>query len=163
MSVRHPFTRWQRSLGGFAMCAFMALPLSAIAGAETPQDSAAVHSVTLTTDLLDRMSQAVREANTALEDAEDSVMILTDDEGRPRTVAALTAEVAANSATRAALARHHLDAHQFVLTSLALIDGYTTAMLLQSHASIHPDDVPAAQLRFCQQHMAEIKAMYADG
>ncbi len=59
--------------------------------------------------------------------------------------------------------RHHLDARQFVLTSLALIDGYSAAMLLQGHTSIHPDDVPAAQLRFCQQHMAEIKAMYADG
>jgi hypothetical protein len=141
----------------------MALPLSAIAGAESPQDSVAVHSVTLTVDLLDRMSQAVREANGALQDSEDSVMVLTDDEGRPRTVAALTTEVNANPATRAALARHHLDAHQFVLTSLALIDGYTAAMLLQSHSPVHPDDVPAAQLRFCQQHMAEIKAMYADG
>lgn len=164
MPVRHLPARWHRRLGAFALaCAFIALPLSAIAGAETPQDSAAVHAVTLSADLLDRMSQAIREANTALKDSEDSVMVLTDDQGRPRTVAALTAEVDANPATRAALARHHLDARQFVLTSLALIDGYSAAMLLQSHTSIHPDDVPTVQLRFCQQHMAQIKAMYADG
>lgn len=48
----------------------------------------------------------------------------------------------------------HLDARQLVLTSLALIDGNSAAMLLQSHTSIHPDDVPTAQL---------LKAMYADG
>lgn len=163
MPVRHPHA-CRHTLGRVAIaCAFIAPPLSAIAGAEAPQDSAAVHAVTLTTDLLQRMSQAVREANAALESTEDSVMVLTDDQGRPRTVAALTAEVGANPATRAALARHHLDARQFVLTSLALIDGYTAAMLLQSHAPVHPDDVPATQLRFCQQHMAEIKAMYGDG
>jgi hypothetical protein len=164
MPARHLFAWWHPSFAVLALaCTFVVLPLSATAGAEAPQDSAAVHSVALTTDLLDRMSQAIREANAALKDSEDSVMILTDDQGRPRTVAALTTEVEANSATRAALARHHLDARQFVLTSLALIDGYTTAILLQSHASIHPDDAPAAQLRFCQQHMAQIKAMYADG
>ena len=164
MPARHLPARWHRRLGAFAMaCAFIALPLSAVAGAEAPQDSAAVHAVALSADLLDRMSQAIREANAALKDSEDSVMVLTDDQGRPRTVAALIAEVDANPATHAALARHHLDARQFVLTSLALIDGYSAAMLLESRSPMHPEDVPAAQLRFCQQHMAQIKAMYADG
>jgi hypothetical protein len=163
MHARHLSDRWHRSLGGIAIaCVFAALPLSAIAGAENPRDTAAVHSVALTADLLDRMSQAVREINAALKDTEDSLMMLTDDQDRPKTVATLTTEIETNPAASAALARHHLDARQFVLTSLALIDGYSVAMLLDGHAPIHPDDTPAAQLRFCQKHMAEIKAMYAD-
>ncbi|CAM5576551.1 hypothetical protein [Rhodanobacter lindaniclasticus] len=161
MPIRHLSAGWRR-LGYVAIaCAFIALPLSAAAGAETPQDTAAVHAVTLSTDLLHRMSQAIGEANAAMANSEDSVMVLTDDDGHPRTVAALTAEVDANPATHAALLRHHLDARQFVLTSLALIDGYSAALQLQSHTTVSTGDVPAAHLRFCQQHMAEIAAMYA--
>ncbi|QRP62826.1 hypothetical protein I6J77_11860 [Rhodanobacter sp. FDAARGOS 1247] len=164
MHVRHFFHRWHGSLAALVIaCACLALPPAAIAGAENPQDSAAVHAVTLTADLLERMSQAVHETDAALESTEGSLLVLTDDQDRPKTVATLTAEVEANAAARAILARHHLDARQFVLTSLALINGYSAAMLLQSHSPVHPDDVPAAQLHFCQQHMAVIKAMYADG
>lgn len=165
MHLRHDLDPWQRSLGAFAIacaCALITLSPPAIAAAESPQNSAAVHAVMLTPEPLDRMSQAVREADVALTVSGDSLLILTDDQDRPKTVAILTAEIEANRAARTILARHQLDARQFVLTSLALINGYSAAMALQSHAPVQGGDVPRAQLHFCQQHMAMIKAMYVN-
>lgn len=140
-------------------CAIAILPTPTIAGEQNPQATAAVRAVNLDADLLNRVSAAALEATAALRD-KDSVMSLTDDQDQPRTVEALVAEVDASPETQAALARQRLSSRQFVLTTLALINGYSAAVGMgATHTFDEHIGATLEQARFCQQHMAQIKTM----
>ena len=150
------------------LCAFVLssaiaiLPTTAIAGEQNPQATAAVRAVNLNADLLNRVSAAALDASAALRD-KDSVMSLTDDQDQARTVEALVAEVDASPEAQTALARHHLSSRQFVLTTLALINGYAAALGMQvTHTLDARTGATIEQARFCQQHMAQIKKMFSD-
>ena len=143
------------------LCSLGSVPTQVFADATNPQATAAVRSVKLTDALLKRMSAATLEATAALRD-KDSVMSLTDDQDRPRTIDALIAEVEASPEAQTALARQHLSSREFVLTSLALINGYSAAIGMQAtHTLDARTGATPEQMHFCQQHMPQIAAMYS--
>lgn len=107
MSTQHAPRLWLHLCVLVLLCSMGNAPTQAFAGAENPQATAAVRSVKLSDALLKRMSAATLEATTALRD-KDSVLSLSDDQGRPRTIDALVAEVDASSEAHTALARQHL-------------------------------------------------------
>ncbi len=134
------------------------------AGVEDPRDTAAVQAVTLDDALFQRYRETTGELIPAMDD-QDAVMVVQDDQGRPRRAATLAAELDASPIASRILASHHMSSHQYVLVFLALINGSMQAngMPFSDSEGEHPSDrwgATRAQESFCRKHMAEIQATF---
>ncbi len=152
----------RHGLGAFTLAfTLAAVSPTASAGMENPRDTAAVQAVALDVELLHHIIAISQEARAAL-DGQDSVFYLRDEHNRPRTVDAIVAELSARPGVMAVLKRHRLDVRQYVLATLALMNGYLAAMRIRSTgesswSQLDQWGVSKEHARFCMDHLDEIQ------
>lgn len=152
---RAPRTLIGSLLLGLAV-AFAAAP--AIAGVENPRDSAAVNAVQLDMATVKRLV-AVANVQKTLDDP--PLLFLRTKPGKvQKTLPELIAELHGAPELEAAVKAQGFTPREYLVTAMAWANAWFGYFLAQSGDDAATKmGVPAAQLRFVEQHAAELKAL----
>ena len=154
---RCSFARSARSFAALFFAAILAsLASPALAGVENPEDTPSVQAVQFDMALVKRLN-AVGQAIGKIDDA-PTLYLRTKPNKVPKTLDELIAKVHASPATEAAIKAQGFTAKQYLVSVMAWANAWFGYHLDKSGGGDAMHASPA-QLRFVEQHYAELKAL----
>lgn len=149
-------------IGSLLLClatAFVATP--ALAGVENPRDSAAVNAVRLDMPLVKRLV-AVAKVQATLDDP-PPLFLRTKPGKVQKTLPELLTELHGSPELEAAAKAQGFTPREYLVVAMAWANAWFGYHLKESgDDSAAKMGVPEAQLRFVEQHLAELKALQND-